>query len=98
MIAVLRRKARLFAHDLHTGEKQVRDFGAGRYPGEFVFVPRTADAPEGDGWLLGLVIDAGHEATELVILDTHDFTGTPVATVHLPHRIPPGFHGNWIPA
>ena len=47
---------------------------------------------------MGLVIDAAREATELVILDTHDFTGAPVATVHLPHRIPPGFHGNWIPA
>ena len=89
---------RLFAHDLVTGAKQVRDFGAGRYPGEFVFVPRSADAAEGDGWLMGLVIDAAREATELVILDTHDFTGTPVATVHLPHRIPPGFHGNWIAA
>ena len=89
---------RLFAHDLETGAKQVRDFGAGRYPGEFVFVPRDAKAVEGDGWLMGLVIDAAHEATELVILDTHNFTGTPVATVHLPHRIPPGFHGNWIDA
>ena len=90
--------SRLLAHDLHAGTRQVRDFGEGRYPGEFVFVPRTAEAAEGDGWLMGLVIDAAREATELVILDTHDFTGTPVATVHLPHRIPPGFHGNWIDA
>ena len=88
----------LYAHDLVTGTKQVRDFGEGRYPGEFVFVPRDADAAEGDGWLMGLVIDVAHEATELVILDTHDFTGTPVATVHLSHRVPPGFHGNWIEA
>jgi carotenoid cleavage dioxygenase-like enzyme len=90
--------SRLFAHDLRAGTKQTRDFGEGRYPGEFVFVPRHAEAAEGDGWLIGLVIDAPREATELVILDTHDFTGTPVATVHLPHRIPPGFHGNWIEA
>ena len=24
------------------------------------------------------------------------FTGEPVASIHLPHRIPPGFHGNWV--
>lgn len=88
---------RLFAHDLETGAKQVRDFGPGRYPGEFVFVPRSEDAAEGEGWLMGLVIDSERETTELVILDTHDFTGAPVATVHIPHRVPPGFHGNWIP-
>ena len=89
---------RLFAHDLETGAKQVRDFGPGRHPGEFVFVPREPDAPEGDGWLLGLVVDAAREATELVILDAQDIAAAPVATVHVPHRVPPGFHGNWIPA
>lgn len=89
---------RLYAHDLVSGERQVRDFGPGRFPGEFVFVPRSAAAPEADGWLMGLVVDAGREASELVIIDAHDFTGPAVATVHIPHRVPPGFHGNWIPA
>ena len=89
---------RLYAHDLETGAKQVRDFGPNRHPGEFVFVPREPDAPEGDGWLMGLVVDAPNEATELVILDAQDIAAAPVATVHLPHRVPPGFHGNWIPA
>ena len=76
----------------------MRDFGPGRLPGEFVFVPREQDAPEGDGWLMGLVIDSSADTTDLVILDAQDFTGPAVATVHLPHRIPPGFHGNWIAA
>ena len=88
---------RLFAHDLQTGARQVHDFGANRFPGEFVFVPRSDDASEGDGWLMGLVVDMNREASELVILDAHRFAGAPVATVHIPHRVPPGFHGNWIP-
>ena len=34
---------------------------------------------------------------DLVILDARSFEAAPVATVRLPHRIPPGFHGNWFP-
>ena len=36
-------------------------------------------------------------ASDLVILSAQDFTGDPVATIHLPARVPLGFHGNWIP-
>ncbi|WP_416366596.1 carotenoid oxygenase family protein [Sphingomonas aurantiaca] len=31
-----------------------------------------------------------------MILDARKFESGPVATIRLPHRIPPGFHGNWI--
>ena len=30
--------------------------------------------------------------------DAMRFEDAPVAVIHLPHRVPPGFHGNWIPA
>lgn len=71
-------------------------FGISRHPGEFVFVPAHDNADEDEGWLIGFVIDAPSDTTELVILDARKFEGAPVATVRLPHRIPPGFHGNWI--
>lgn len=87
---------RLFRHDLQSAETKVHDFGAGRHPGEFVFVPRSDSGAEDDGWLIGLVVDMNREATELVILNADDFTGQPQAVIHLPHRIPPGFHGNWV--
>ncbi len=87
---------RLFRHDLQTATKQVHDFGPHRHPGEFVFLPRSNDAPEGDGWLMGYVIDMANQTTDLVILDAMDFEGTPIASIHIPHRIPPGFHGNWV--
>jgi carotenoid cleavage dioxygenase len=86
----------LYRHDLATGERTAHDFGPGRVPGEFVFVPRRADGPEGMGWLIGYVIDATSETTDLVILDAMDIAADPVARVHIPHRIPPGFHGNWL--
>jgi carotenoid cleavage dioxygenase len=86
----------LYAHDLVTGTRQVHDFGPDRYPGEFVFVPETDTAPEGHGWLIGLVVDLGTDTTDLVMLDARTFAAPPVAVIHLPHRVPPGFHGNWI--
>ena len=87
----------LYRHDLKTGTRQVHDFGPDRIPGEFVFVPRADDAPEGDGWVMGYVIDTANETTDLVILDAADIAKPPVASVHIPHRVPPGFHGNWLP-
>ncbi|HTU13266.1 MAG TPA: carotenoid oxygenase family protein [Allosphingosinicella sp.] len=87
----------LLKHDLETGARQAHDFGPGRHPGEFVFVPAHADAGEDEGWLIGIVIDLNEETSELVILDARDFEGEAVARVKIPHRIPPGFHGNWVP-
>ena len=40
--------------------------------------------------------DPDRGATDLVMLAGQDFTGEPVARVHLPVRVPLGFHGNWI--
>ncbi|MEH6758088.1 MAG: carotenoid oxygenase family protein [Parasphingorhabdus sp.] len=86
----------LFKHDLKTGATAIRNFGESRHPGEFVFVPRSPDSAEDDGWLIGLVIDMNNETTELQILKANDFKGSPQAVIHVPHRIPPGFHGNWV--
>ena len=88
----------LYRHDVIEGTRQVHDFGPGRHPGEFVFTPKRPDSPEGEGWLMGLVIDLAQETTELVILDSEAFEAEPVARIHLPHRVPPGFHGNWLAA
>lgn len=87
----------LFKQDLQARTRQTHDFGPQRLPCEFVFVPRHALADEDDGWLMGFVIDAGARATDLVILDARDFEAPPLASVRIPHVVPPGFHGNWLP-
>lgn len=90
----------IFRQDIINGAVLVRDFGPHRHPGEFTFVPRTAQGAEDDGWLIGLVLHAGPNdgqgTTELHIINADDFLGAPQAVIHLPHQIPPGFHGNWI--
>ena len=87
---------RLYRHDLTGGGTLARDFGPRRHPGEFVFVPRAETGAEDDGWLVGLVVDAARDTSELVIVNADDFLGEPQATIAIPHRIPPGFHGNWV--
>jgi len=89
---------RLYKHDLQTGATLEHDFGTDRHPGEFVFVPAHPEAEEDEGWLIGLVIDMAQETTDLAILDARAFEGPPVASIRIPHRVPPGFHGNWLPA
>ncbi|MBV9892101.1 MAG: carotenoid oxygenase family protein [Rhizobacter sp.] len=88
---------RLFKHDMQTGGRHVHEFGEGVYPGEFVFVPAAPDAAEDEGWLIGFVVHEDREQTDLVILDARAIDGPPVGVVHLTHRVPPGFHGNWLP-
>ncbi len=88
----------LLRHDLVAGRTAEHRFGPGREGGEAVFVARDARAPEGDGWLLSLVYDAATDRSELVVLDTADFTGPPVAVVQLPVRVPHAFHAHWSPA
>ncbi|MBK5287825.1 MAG: carotenoid oxygenase family protein, partial [Acidimicrobiia bacterium] len=74
------------------------DFGGGRMSQEPVFVPRSDDAAEDEGWVMAYVHDPDRNAADVVILDAQDFAGPPVATVHLPVRVPFGFHGNWVPS
>jgi carotenoid cleavage dioxygenase-like enzyme len=84
--------------DLDKGTSEGHDYGADRSSGEGVFVPRSPDAAEDDGWVMSLVYDRATDRSDLVVLDALDFGGDPVAVVHLPARVPYGFHGNWVPS
>jgi carotenoid cleavage dioxygenase len=86
----------ILKHDLTNGSTQPTIFGPGREPGEFVFVPSRPDAAEDDGVAMGFVYDRSTDRSDLVLLDGR--TLETVGTVHLPARVPHGFHGNWVPA
>jgi carotenoid cleavage dioxygenase len=85
----------LIRHDLAGGSPVVRSFGAGHTVGEFVFVPDAADSAEDRGTLMGFVHDPDRDAADLMLLDAE--TLATKAAVHLPTRVPAGFHGNWAP-
>lgn len=82
--------------DTATGETTTHDYGTGRVTMEPAFVPRPGATSEDDGWILSVVHDATVDRGELVVLDAGDLTAAPIARVHLPRRVPFGFHGNWI--
>jgi len=87
----------IYKHDLATGKSVSFDLGNGRHGAEPYFVPRAGASVEDDGYLLTFVFDESARTSELVVLDARDAGRPPIASVHLPARVPYGFHGAWIP-
>ena len=87
----------LVQYDLGRDESIRFEPGPYRFPGEPVFVRAADGRGENEGWVLSVVYDATTDSSDLVILDATSFAGPPVATVHLPARVPFGFHGSWLP-
>jgi len=82
-------------YDLETGARRAHRLRPGSQTGEPVFVPRSPDAPEGDGFLLASVYRGDEDRSDLLVLDAQNVEDAPLAEVQLPHRVPYGFHGNW---
>lgn len=87
----------LIKHDLRDGKSETHREGNARFFMEPVFVPAAPGAAEDDGYVMAYLYDATTDKSDVVILHAQDFTGEPVATIHLPTRVPYGFHGNWLP-
>jgi len=65
--------------------------------GEPVFAPKSVDAREGEGYLMGVVFhrDQGLRS-DLVIFDAEHVGEGPIATVRLPVQASPQVHGWWV--
>jgi|TARA_B110001454_G_scaffold57441_1_gene56126 carotenoid cleavage dioxygenase-like enzyme len=83
--------------DVETGETVLHDHGPGRFGAEPIVVPKEGSSLEGDAWIMVCVNDRAGGPADLVILDGADLGAPPVAVVHLPRRVPDGFHGSWVP-
>jgi len=84
--------------DLKTGKRAVRTLDPWDAAGEPVFVPRSASAPEGDGYLISVVYRAATNTSEVLILNAQDIAGEPAAVLKVPRRVPLSAHGNFVAA
>jgi carotenoid cleavage dioxygenase-like enzyme len=84
--------------DTVTGAEDIFHFGAGSAAGEMVFAPRMGSTEEGDGYAMTIVHPANSATSQLAIFDARDIAAGPVARVHIPFRVPSGFHCNYYSA
>ncbi|MEU9263777.1 carotenoid oxygenase family protein [Streptomyces sp. NPDC048212] len=87
----------LVKYDRAAGSRQLLPFGTGQLPSEAVFVQADGATGEDEGYLLTVVSDLNADASKMLVLDASDLTVPPIATVHLPRRVPAMIHGSWIP-
>ena len=85
----------LYKHDYATGSSTAAALDPDLLLGEMCFVPNPEQAAEDDGLLMGYGYHRGRDEGQLLLLDAQTLES--VATVHLPQRVPMGFHGNWAP-
>ncbi len=84
-------------YDVEGGGSQRFIHGDTAVSGEHIFAPNPSGTAEDDGWLLTMVTDRQTEQSALVVLDARDLAAGPVARVHIPRRVPLGFHASWFP-
>jgi carotenoid cleavage oxygenase len=85
----------VYKHDCANGSTLVAALDPDLLMGEVCFVPNPAASAEDDGVLMGYGYHRGRDEGQLLLLDAQTLES--IATVHLPQRIPMGFHGNWAP-
>ncbi|NYZ16279.1 carotenoid oxygenase [Azospirillum sp. RWY-5-1] len=84
--------------DLESGAEDRFDYGSMTAAEEHVFVPRPGSAVEGDGWLVGTVLDVAKRRTGLSVLDARRPSDGPLAQAWLDSALPLGFHGAFVAA
>ncbi len=82
-----------FRYDLTNGEWKKYFVGDVHNLQELSFIPRSANAPEGDGYIIGTASNYADMRTELVIVDAIEMRE--LARVFLPFRMTPQVHARW---
>ncbi|EKG11098.1 Carotenoid oxygenase [Macrophomina phaseolina MS6] len=87
----------LAMHNHETGQTRFYYAGDDSLVQEPVFIPRSDDAVEGDGWVMAMVERRKANRNDLVVIDTREFEKA-VAIVQLPLHVKAQIHGNWVDA
>ncbi|MCR9105732.1 MAG: carotenoid oxygenase family protein [Gammaproteobacteria bacterium] len=88
----------LVKYDNDSGQSTQWDYGTGVYGSEAVFAPRRGadrSSAEDDGYVITLVTDTRDWNSQTLVFDATDIAQGPVARVHMPQRVPFGFHASW---
>jgi carotenoid cleavage dioxygenase len=83
----------VYKQDFVTGAHAAARLDRDLLVGEMSFVPHPGARNEDDGVLMGFGYHLGRDEGQLLMIDATTLES--VATVHLPQRVPMGFHGNW---
>ena len=85
----------LLKYDLERGTHTRHEFGANMFGSEPAFAPRHNAKSEDDGYVITFVTNGETGDSRALIVDAQNLDAPPVAEVHIPQRIPLGFHGTW---
>lgn len=88
----------IIQYDMTKQTHKIHQFKPGCYGGEPAFIPHPNKTGELDGYVVTFVYNENTNTSDLLILDPANFDQEPIGIVHLPVRVPSGFHGNWIAA
>jgi carotenoid cleavage dioxygenase len=89
-------RSTIHKYDATSGRRTDHVLPPGHTCGEPVFVASAGSAGEDDGYLLTFAHDRARGTSYLLIVDAAAVESPPLAEVHLPVRVPAGFHGSWI--
>ena len=81
--------------DHASGRTAVFDAGEDTPLQEPCFIPRRPDAAEGDGYVIQVATRAREMRTDVFLFEAQEIEAGPFATIRLPIRLRPGYHGSW---
>jgi carotenoid cleavage dioxygenase len=84
--------------DVETGKTQTWWAGPSSSVQEPCFIPRSKDAPLGDGWVIMVVNRLETHSSDLLLFEALDIESGPIAEINIPVRMRFGLHGNWADA
>jgi len=85
-------------YDDRSGARESWYAGKQHHIGEALFAPDPRGSAEDDGWLLFTDHDHAENTTDVCVVDARNVGAGPIARVHMPRKIPFGFHVNWFRA
>lgn len=81
--------------DLATGKTEIWEAPRDTPLQEPCFIPRSANAAEGDGYIVQVATRSKEMRTDVFLFEATRIAEGPIATIKLPLRLRPGYHGSW---